>query len=657
MVTEKIKDNKSSEYEDCYGEIFYNNHTVMMLIDPVNFNILDANPAASNFYGYDHEELINMKISEINISDNNYVFEEMQKAVSKQKNNFIFKHQLANGEIRDVNVCSSVINHKGKTLLHSIISDITEQRKAVKELRESENRYHTLFATMFEGFAFCKMIYDNNNQPIDWIYIDVNRAFERLTGLKNIKGKKVTEAIPGIKESNPDLFRIYNQVVLTGKPTIFEIDFKPLNIWLNISVYSPQNKHFVAIFEDITERKNFELDLIELKNNLELEVKNRTIELEESYKFLKESEEHYQTLLNSIDEGFCTIEVIFDANNKPIDYRFLEINPAFEMQIGMIKAEGKLDHRLAPYNEEILFETYGKIVLTGLPKRFIYEAKEFNKWYDVYAFKVNNKKREVAILFSDITKFKEVETKLMEYQDTLEEKVIKRTEELKRSNTELANFAHIASHDLREPLRMISSFLQLLERRYEDQLDQDAKEFIGYAVDGAKRLNDMIIDLLKYSKLTNNEPVFSDVKLEKVLEDALINLLIPIKETDTIITYDPLPIVNGDDKLLTMLFQNLIGNGIKYHGSKQPKIHVSATKEDNQYIISVKDNGIGIKPEYLERIFTIFQRLHGPDEYSGTGIGLAISKKIIHKHHGEIGVESEFGKGTTFYFTLPNRNY
>jgi light-regulated signal transduction histidine kinase (bacteriophytochrome) len=160
----------------------------------------------------------------------------------------------------------------------------------------------------------------------------------------------------------------------------------------------------------------------------------------------------------------------------------------------------------------------------------------------------------------------------------------------------------------------------------------------------------MINDLLKYSKVTSNDPKCALVNLEKVLEDALINLIIPTEENNAVITYDSLPKVHGDEKLLILLLQNLVGNGIKYNDKKTPKIHISSIKKDNQYIISVKDNGIGIKPEYLERIFTIFQRLHGKEEYDGTGIGLSIAQKIVHQHHGEIWVESEPGKGSTFYF-------
>lgn len=250
----------------------------------------------------------------------------------------------------------------------------------------------------------------------------------------------------------------------------------------------------------------------------------------------------------------------------------------------------------------------------------------------------------------DITQLKKSELELKKSKESLEEKVKERTKALERSNVELENFAYIASHDLKEPLRTITSFLQLLERRYKDQLDQDANEFIEYAVHGAKLLNDMINDLLEYSKVTHNELIIEPVNLEKVLDNLLH--IMEIEEKKVIVDYDPLPIVNGNEQLLTMVLKNLIGNGIKYNDKKPPKIHISSKKDDNRYIISVKDNGIGIKPEYLSNIFKIFKRLHG-NEYEGTGIGLTIAQKIVHQHHGEIWAESKPGQGTTFYFTIP----
>jgi PAS domain S-box-containing protein len=254
----------------------------------------------------------------------------------------------------------------------------------------------------------------------------------------------------------------------------------------------------------------------------------------------------------------------------------------------------------------------------------------------------------------DITERKKAEDAFRVYWESLEEQVEQRTEELAKSNADLKQFAYVASHDLREPLRMISSFLQLLERRYQDQLDQDANEFIGYAVDGAKRLDKMIMDLLEYSRVANKEIQFTDVDLEKVIDQIKSNLNVLIRENNAQITYDSLPIIQSDENQMVILLQNLISNAIKYRRAGKPQIHISAEKEANQYVFSVKDNGIGIDPKHLERIFTIFQRLHNHTEYEGTGIGLSITQRIVHQHGGEIWAESQPGKGSTFYFTIPN---
>jgi PAS domain S-box-containing protein len=244
-------------------------------------------------------------------------------------------------------------------------------------------------------------------------------------------------------------------------------------------------------------------------------------------------------------------------------------------------------------------------------------------------------------LVHDITEQKQAEK-------ALQESLI----ELERSNAELEQFAYITSHDLREPLRMITSFLQLLERRYKNQLDADANEFIGYAVDGAKRLDAMIQDILIYSKIAK-ERNFTYVNINNVLEQTYLNLRASIDENEAEITYDKLPTIVVDEKLMIQLFQNLISNAIKYHGNESPKIQISAKNEGNQWLFSVKDNGIGISKKHLKKIFTIFQRLHTNEEYEGTGIGLAIAQKIVHQHDGKIWVESEPGKGSTFYFTIP----
>lgn len=240
-------------------------------------------------------------------------------------------------------------------------------------------------------------------------------------------------------------------------------------------------------------------------------------------------------------------------------------------------------------------------------------------------------------------------TDQMEVEKALRE----RTQALETRNEELAQFAYAASHDLQEPLRMITAYLQLLSQRYEGQLDKEADEFIGYAVDGAKRMRQLITDLLAYSRVEQGNRTFTELSLEKILQQALLNLDISIQENQAIITHDPLPTVTAEKTQMLQLFQNLLSNAIKFRKQEAPLIHISAHQEKNAWVIRITDNGLGIDPKQAERIFTIFHRLHTQQEYPGTGIGLAICKKIVLNHGGTIWVESEPEVGSTFAFTLP----
>jgi PAS domain S-box-containing protein len=251
----------------------------------------------------------------------------------------------------------------------------------------------------------------------------------------------------------------------------------------------------------------------------------------------------------------------------------------------------------------------------------------------------------------DITLRKTAETKLREAHQELTRKA----QELTRSNDELQQFAYVASHDLQEPLRMISSYTQLLERRYGSQFDGDAREFMEFIVDGAARMKALIEDLLAYSRVGTRGHEFAPAECEAVLKKALANLRAAMEAMDATVTNDKLPAVIADNSQLVQLFQNLIGNALKFHGPETPRIHIGVEERDEAWEFSVKDNGIGIEPQYFERIFMMFQRLHSKDEYPGTGIGLAICKKIIDRHGGNIRVESQLGNGCTFYFTLPKR--
>jgi PAS domain S-box-containing protein len=235
----------------------------------------------------------------------------------------------------------------------------------------------------------------------------------------------------------------------------------------------------------------------------------------------------------------------------------------------------------------------------------------------------------------------------------MEQALKKKTEELARSNEDLEQFAYVASHDLQEPLRMVTSYVQLLSKRYKAKLDADANEFIDFAVDGAVRMRKLINDLLTYSRVGTQGKELSPTDSEAVLAQSVNDLSVVIEEYGALVTHDPLPTVMADGPQLEQLFQNLIGNAIKFRSSEPPRVHVSASRNGKGWVFSVRDNGIGIAPEYSDRIFIIFQRLHSRQEYPGTGIGLAICKKIVERHGGHIWVESDVGKGATFCFTIP----
>jgi PAS domain S-box-containing protein len=225
--------------------------------------------------------------------------------------------------------------------------------------------------------------------------------------------------------------------------------------------------------------------------------------------------------------------------------------------------------------------------------------------------------------------------------------------ELERSNKELELFAYVASHDLQEPLRMVSSYTQLLERRYSEKLDDDAREFIGYAVDGAIRMQRLINDLLEVSRVSTRGKPLERTDVGEILDNVRVNLSVAIEEAGALVTSDPMPIVPADAGQLEQLLQNLVGNGLKFRNGERPVVHVAAIESEHHWEFSVRDNGIGIDQQYFERIFLLFQRLHAKGEYPGTGIGLALCKRIVERHGGRIWLESNPGEGSAFFFTIP----
>ncbi|MBA9072375.1 two-component system CheB/CheR fusion protein [Flavobacterium gossypii] len=301
----------------------------------------------------------------------------------------------------------------------------------------------------------------------------------------------------------------------------------------------------------------------------------------------------------------------------------------------------KFDKFLETANKEKWSDEYRIITETGTIKHV----------YDRGYLLFNKKRKAIRMIGSleDITERKVNEQRLKE----LNIQINKRVEELALSNAELEQFAYIASHDLQEPLRMITRFLSEIQRKYDDKLDDKGKEYIHYAVDGAHRMRNLILDLLEYSKVGKFDQEIEEIDLNTLIEEVTTYNEAFIKESKAVIKWDNLPIINNRKTPLQLVFQNLIGNALKYHKTAiAPEIMITHEDMGNQWLFSVSDNGIGIDPMFNEKIFVIFQRLHAKNEYSGTGIGLAMCKKIIEGQGGRIWLKSEEGQGSTFYFTV-----
>ena len=356
---------------------------------------------------------------------------------------------------------------------------------------------------------------------------------------------------------------------------------------------------------------------------------------------LRKSEEKYRNIVETANEGILTIDadaVVTYANKKLTDMLGYSLEEGIGRPIwGFVsdKSEDVVKLHLEKSRQGIN-DSYELQLITKdgsfLWTRLSYKAL-FNK---------DGKFVGSLSMLTDITERK-----------TAEKTLKLKLEELTHSNEELEQFAYVSSHDLQEPLRMITSYLQLLQKRYQGNLDDKADKYINFAVDGASRMQNLINDLLELSRVSTRSREPESTNCGFILDQALSNLRVIIKEEKATVSHDPLPEVIADSTQLVQVFQNLIANGIKFHREEAPKIHITAEKKASEWMFSVQDNGIGMAPQYSERIFEIFKRLNSRDRYPGTGIGLAICKKVVESHSGRIWAESELGKGSTFYFTLP----
>ena len=356
-----------------------------------------------------------------------------------------------------------------------------------------------------------------------------------------------------------------------------------------------------------------------------------------------ESDKSVFSLLESLQIPVIVLSPDLDREGTVKDFTFLLANESAAASYGLSleTAEGRKFKSLFPLKDnDELWEAMQSVYATGEPVKLISEnLKKDSENLFTLNHNIQIVKHEGYIVINWIA----------ENAAREDERMIRT---LKESNEELEQFAYIASHDLQEPIRMVISFTQLLEKRYADKLDKDAREFIYYAVDGATRMKVLIDNLLDYSRLNTSRRAFKNVSTKYIVDDIIEDFAAVIEEKDVKIRYGELPVVFTDESLLSRLFTNLFSNAIKYNTNKT-EIEISAVKNDPEWIFSIKDNGIGIEEKYFEKIFKIFKRLHGKTEYPGTGMGLAICKRIVDKLGGRIWLESQPGLGSTFFFTIP----
>jgi PAS domain S-box-containing protein len=381
------------------------------------------------------------------------------------------------------------------------------------------------------------------------------------------------------------------------------------------------------------------LDNEELRHRIfELDVRKR--ELEDSNRELSERVQMFQHVLESIPQ-----KIFF----KDVDSVYVSCNPLYAEDLGIKSSEiaGKTDFDFYPSElAEKYIEDDKRIIRTGegetIDEQYMIDEGEF--WVRTTKKVVTNEHGDtlgILGIFEDITQRKMADTQLRNIMA-----------ELVRSNNELEQFAYVASHDLQEPLRMISSYVQLLQRRYEGKLDKDADDFIHYAVDGVERMQRLIDDLLVYSRVNTRGQPFTETDLNEVLKGVLLDLSPTIKKSGATVTHEKLPVIMADPTQMGQVLLNLIGNALKFHGAEAPEVHLRSDRTEEGWTFTVADNGIGIDQKFHERIFVIFQRLHGATQYKGTGIGLAVTKKIVERHRGRIWVDSNPGMGSIFRFTI-----